>query len=540
MQKLSYNTRGLVETVTQPFFDGQPLTAFVGPPPDQPVTVTTYDGLGQLKTVTEPTNRTTKYSYVGGFAQGRDPLNRAVNRKTDGLGRLVEVLEYSGTGTSESPYSLSRHTVYRYTALDQVQAVETRNNTGTILRKTTIGYDLRGLKTWMSDRDMGTWQYRYDPAGNLIRQANGRISPDQNVTCFFYDSLNRLQGRTFENAASVDAAQCVDPGANNYTINYAYEHLPGTTDGLSNNAFGRLRSVWYQGSGTGATNPQIAHTYKYDYRGRVKAEGLTTAVGTTYVLKYYYNSLDRVTKTVYPTSEQVQTTYNAMGLPATLYSITLDRQYVTGATYTAGGALAALTLLNGTRTDDRYSDEPGVDQSQRLRQLTVTKNGTTLLNLAYGYDAVSNLTGLTDATPGREENLTLAYDAFNRLTAVSGATDSASYTYDQLDRLASVQEGSYTTLFGAWSAGSETNIPGQPRHAPQYIGTPSHQFGYDPAGNMTLRWLKQGGTYTAYTQKFNADNRLSQVSGNGTTTTYDLDAHTGTTLRRTQTSGSTT
>jgi len=505
----TYNALGLVETVTQPFFDGQPLTAFVGPPPDQPVTVTTYDGLGQVKTVTEPTNRKTKYSSVGGFAQGRDPLNRAVNRKTDGLGRLVEVLEYSGTGTSENPYSLSRRTAYRYTALDGLREVETTSNTGTILRKTTIGYDLRGLKTWMSDPDMGAWQYRYDPAGNLLRQANGRISPDQNVTCLFYDRLNRLQGRTFENAATVDAAHCADPGANNYLINDAYEHLPGTTDGLSNNGYGRLRSVWYQGSGTGASNPQIAHTYKYDYRGRVKEEGLTTAVGTTYVLKYYYDSMDRVTKTVYPTSEQVQTTYNAMGLPATLYSLTLDRQYVTGATYTAAGMLAALTLLNGTRTDERYYDEPGVDQSQRLRQLTVTKNDTTLLDLHYSYDAVSNLTLLHEMTAYHGEHLTFSYDAFNRLRTVSGDTDSANYTYDRLDRLTSVQEGSYSTIYGVSTTGTEANTPGQPHQAPRPIGTPSSQFGYDPAGNMITRWLQQGGSHTASTQQFTAGERHS-------------------------------
>ncbi|HBY95835.1 MAG TPA: hypothetical protein DEP84_18085 [Chloroflexi bacterium] len=213
---------------------------------------------------------------------------------------------------------------------------------------------------------------------------------------------------------------------------------------------------------------------------------------------------------------------------------------VMGATYTAGGALASLTLLNGTRTDYRYYNEPGIDQSQRLQQLTVTKDGTPLLDLTYGYDAVSNLTGLTDATPGRAERLTLAYDAFNRLRTVSGATDSASYTYDRLDRLASVTEGGYSTIFGVWTTGTEANTPGQPRHAPRYIGNPGNQFAYDPAGNMTTRWLKQGTSYIRYTQAFNPDNRLSQVTGNGATLTYDLDAQTGTTIRRSQTSGGST
>lgn len=112
------NTRGLVATVTQPFFDGQALTTFVGAPAGQPVTQTTYDGLGQVKTVTEPTNRVTTHTYAAGIFQVIDPLGRAVNRKTDGLGRLTEVWEYTGTGTPSNPYQLYRQTSYRYTALD--------------------------------------------------------------------------------------------------------------------------------------------------------------------------------------------------------------------------------------------------------------------------------------------------------------------------------------------------------------------------------------------------------------------------------------
>lgn len=74
-----------------------------------------------------------------------------------------------------------------------------------------------------------------------------------------------------------------------------------------------------------------------------------------------------------------------------------------------------------------------------------------LLDLTYSYDAVSNVTGLTDATPTRNESLTYGYDDLNRLTAVSGGY-AATYAYDQLDRLTIFTEGKYTTTFGFWLA----------------------------------------------------------------------------------------
>ncbi|MCZ7567375.1 MAG: hypothetical protein M5U01_02090 [Ardenticatenaceae bacterium] len=125
------------------------------------------------------------------------------------------------------------------------------------------------------------------------------------------------------------------------------------------------------------------------------------------------------------------------------------------ADYTALRVPTRMTRFNGTRTDYSYSNQSG-DQSQRLKQLKVTKGSTVLLDLNYSYDAASNLTVLHEMTPSHGEQLTFSYDDFNRLRTVSGDTDSASYTYDRLDRLTSVQEGGYTAIFGAWSAGTAT------------------------------------------------------------------------------------
>ena len=63
--------------------------------------------------------------------------------------------------------------------------------TDTLTHTTVMTYDLLGRKTAMHDPDMGDWSYRYDPAGNLIRQTDNRGQ----VITFTYDALNRLTAK---------------------------------------------------------------------------------------------------------------------------------------------------------------------------------------------------------------------------------------------------------------------------------------------------------------------------------------------------------
>ncbi|MBK7203621.1 RHS repeat domain-containing protein [Candidatus Amarolinea dominans] len=59
--------------------------------------------------------------------------------------------------------------------------------------QTTLTHDLLGRKTSMNDPDMGAWQYRYDAAGNLVKQRDARYQ----AICFYYDGHNRLVGKTY-------------------------------------------------------------------------------------------------------------------------------------------------------------------------------------------------------------------------------------------------------------------------------------------------------------------------------------------------------
>ena len=87
--------------------------------------------------------------------------------------------------------------------------------------QTQIAYDLLGQKTALSDPDLGSWTYRYDTSGNLIRQTDGR-TPAWTL-CFYYDGYQRLTGKLYQTAdpncpatapANLDVVYTYDEGAN--------------------------------------------------------------------------------------------------------------------------------------------------------------------------------------------------------------------------------------------------------------------------------------------------------------------------------------
>jgi len=60
------------------------------------------------------------------------------------------------------------------------------------------------------------------------------------------------------------------------------------------------------------------------------------------------------------------------------------------------------------------------------------------LDLAYAYDAVGNVSGITDNRNGRQTR-SMAYDGLDRLTqTISPMFGTASYAYNALDNLTSV------------------------------------------------------------------------------------------------------
>jgi YD repeat-containing protein len=95
--------------------------------------------------------------------------------------------------------------------------------TDAALNVSSMEYNLLGRKTWMSDPDMGEWDYTYDAVGNLKTQDGPKTGTVDRIV-FTYDKLNRLTLKDYPTGSDV---------------NYKYDNVKG--DALDKNSWGRLR-----------------------------------------------------------------------------------------------------------------------------------------------------------------------------------------------------------------------------------------------------------------------------------------------------------
>jgi RHS repeat-associated protein len=246
------------------------VTAYTGAPgaaaysiPDstQAVTTYTYDGLGRVKSVTDPLSHQSSKSYAVGCAQAGtsdtgcyeqtlsvDANGHQGGTLVDGLGRTAYVQRY--TGSSSSNYALYATARYTYDfAGDLVKILQPDGST-----QSTFGYDMAGRKTSLTDPDLGAQSYSYDQDGNLTQSVDARGSAG---TIFMgYDGLNRPIWRNTTNSPT---------GAYD---TYGYDSTAGGSSGV-----GRLTGETFA---TGS----LSGSYSYLYDGRGQQTQSTLTVGT--------------------------------------------------------------------------------------------------------------------------------------------------------------------------------------------------------------------------------------------------------------------
>lgn len=145
-----------------------------------------------------------------------------------------------------------------------------------------------------------------------------------------------------------------------------------------------------------------------------------------------------------------------------------------------------------------------------------TSTGTKVQDLAYGYDAVGNITTITDTSETHTAKImNYAYDDLNRLKNASstgaayGSNYAYSYVYDALGNVLSMTEDGITTTY-AYATNTSAYIN---PHAAVHIGNATST--YDSNGNLT-----DDGTW-AHTWDYR--NRLIQSSKGTTTVRYAYD-----------------
>ncbi|MBI2926735.1 MAG: VCBS repeat-containing protein [Verrucomicrobia bacterium] len=412
-------------------------------------------------------------------------FNTPMVQFADGLGRLIRVDEVVRLNDDGTPTGAAQTwtTRYQYDLNDRLTQITDSQNNVKVMR-----YDGLKRKTFMNDPDAGSSTSRYDEASNLIETVDAK---GQRVT-YTYDGANRMLTEDYHDEDSPEFSYHRSPD-----VRFHYDAPPGLVD---------------QGDGTGATarNTKGAlafvedtsgeeHT-SFDARGRVEwtvkripdplltpnSELRTPNSLVSYKTAFEYDSLDRVTRMIYPDNDEVTYRYNARSLLEGI-SGGPSGSMLSELAYPPSAQQERISYGNGVRTTYEY------DSRLRLTRLFTqhAARNTELIHFEYDLDPVSNIGAIHDRRPTsivalddpRRNSQAFTYDDLYRLTQVryNAALPSASLSpMDRSSRRESALHSGPERISGLTSAATRFAGPGE--NAPRPTGEINYR--YDRLGNM--------------------------------------------------------
>jgi RHS repeat-associated protein len=345
-----------------------------------------YDTLGRLQAVIGASSQRTTYSYdsQSHLTSIKDALGNVTTQAYDALNRLLTVTD-----------PLSKTTTFGYNSQDT--RISVKDPRGLTTSSVTNGF---GEVIQEVSPDRGTTVYYRDAAGNVTYSydARGPLPSGIGVATFAYDALNREISRTYPNYSSED-------------MTFSYDSTAGGNKGI-----GRL---------TGYTDESGQTTLTYDERGNVTNK--TRTIGTfVYSTTYAYDKADHVTKEIYPSGRIVTFVYDSAGRVGTVttYRGGVNTTLASGIDWLPFGPVKGLDLGNGVVSTFTY------DQDYRETGIDTGKSGLNVQDLTLVYDAVNDITSITDALDGNRTQ-TFTYDKDYRVASAHSPTYGyITYTYD--------------------------------------------------------------------------------------------------------------
>jgi YD repeat-containing protein len=434
---------------------------------------------------------------------------------SDGLGRLIRVDELVHLNDDGTPSGAINTwtTRYQYDLNDRLTRIVDSQNNVKVMR-----YDALKRKTFMNDPNCGVSTNVYDEASNLIETVDAK---GQHVT-YTYDGVNRILNEDYHDENSPEFSYHRSPD-----VTFHYDEPAASID---------------QGDGTRATARNVKGALAYaedtsgeehssfDARGRVEwtvkrivDPELSPKLApessklVAYKTALDYDSLDRVTRIIYPDNDEVTYRYNARSLLDGIRGGPTG-SILSGLGYLPSSQQERINYGNGVGSTYAY------DKRARLMTLDTRHStlDTELIHFAYDLDAVSNIKAIHDrraasavpTTDKRRNTQTFAYDDLYRLTGVQYNLPAPSpdnggqinYRYDRLGNMLAqtsdithTEKGFSVTDLGAMSyggaAGRSNRVGRQPNDLPgphaltsvTQLSTNNPQprtYPYDANGNM--------------------------------------------------------
>jgi RHS repeat-associated protein len=479
----------------------------------------TFNMLGQTVVLTDTMGRVIRMGY------DRDGTARWVRRpdgqftvvQVDGLGRPITTIQnyHDGAVASNEPtdQDLATHVVYDASG----RRIETSDADG---HRTAFTYDLLdrliGVTENVADSTCPAapcnvqTRYVYDRVGNRIAIVDARGKMRQ----FTYDAANQQtsttdalgRATTWDYDALGRVTVLHDPRGISDTLTFAYDGMDRPTQ-LSAPDLGSI-TAHYDALGRRQSLTDAAGTtsFTYDELGRM-TQAQAPQTGT---ISYSYDARGQRTQITYPNNTAIQYAYWDDGR---LRSATQGSTTLASYIYDPIGRISQVTRANEATTTYTY------DGADRLTDLRAQVGGADVSRFIYQFNRHGLRTTATETLAGQTRVVAYTYDGLFRLasaTEIPGA--SYAYAYDLVgNRTDTWKNGALVEQRGydaadqvvGWSYDAAGNL----------TNDGAATYTYDALNRLTR--VVQGSVATD--SSYNGDGTLVAQTTNGSTTRYTQD-----------------